>query len=212
MAMTRTRGAARQGMTLVEATFSVLLVSVMMVAVLSMFGGIARSRQVSAGQQLGPVLARHLESEVLQAQYQSPTYPILWGPEPGENNGTRTAFNDVDDYDGWSETTPQDKNGSPLPNAAGWTRAVRVEYVDPANANGSAIGTDLGLKRITVTVTAPGGGRTVLVGLRSKYTDQPSATQVQRLTWVNIGLQIGPDAAARRTAAAAVLNTIQVSP
>jgi type II secretory pathway pseudopilin PulG len=205
-------GGAQRGMTLIEATFSVLLVGVMMVAVLSMFGGVAKSRQSLTIQQFGPALARHLMSEVLQAQYQSPTFPANWGPESDEITGTRAAFNDVDDYNGWTETTPKDKNGNLLPNATGWTRTVQVVYIDPANTGGSGISTDMGLKKITVTVTSPSGIQAVLVGLRSKYTDQPSATQVQRLTWVNVGLQIGSDPTARRSAAAAVLNTIQVSP
>ena len=212
MAMTPHGGVRRRGMTLIEATFSVLIVAVMMVAVLTMLGAAAKARLSTTSQQLGPVLARHLMSEVLEAQYQSPTYPAVWGPEPGEITGTRSAFNDVDDYDGWTETVAQDKSGNPLPNAAGWTRAVQVCYVDPANPAGSAVGSDMGLKRITVTVTAPTGAQTVLVGMRSKYTDQPAAAQVQRLTGVNISLQIGPEAAARRTAAATVLNTIQVAP
>jgi MSHA pilin protein MshD len=202
----------RAGVTLIEATLCMLILSVMLVSVLTTLGAAARDRTSTAHRQQGPMLARSMMSEVLRAQYKESGALATFGPEPGETGCTRAAFDDVDDYDNWIETPPTDRSGVPLPNATGWKREVHVYYVDPANPAGSPVGSDMGLKRIAVTVTGPDGDKTNLVALRSAYSDQPSTTVVQRLTWVNVGLQIGTDAGSRRTSAVAVLNAVPVTP
>ena len=40
---------------------------------------------------------------------------------------------DVDDYDGWSASPPEDKNGNPLVGFDDWGRSVSVEWVNPDN-------------------------------------------------------------------------------
>jgi prepilin-type N-terminal cleavage/methylation domain-containing protein len=205
-------GCGRRGLTLVEVTISMLVMAVMLVAALSMLGSAAKARLVLANRQLGPVLARQLMMEIVQNHYDHMTQPSNFGPEPGENTGTRSAFDDVDDYDTWTECPPRDKTGNILPNCAGWTRSVQVCYADLVNPMGQPAGSDLGLKRVIVTVTAPGGKKTVLVALRTRYSDQPSAVIVQRLTWANIGLQIGDDPGTRRTTATTVLNAVPQQP
>jgi hypothetical protein len=55
-------------------------------------------------------------------------------------------------------------------NSTGWQREVTVEWVNPANPALTSL-TDLGLKRITVTVKHDGQVVTRLVALRSdKYS------------------------------------------
>jgi MSHA pilin protein MshD len=215
MAMTRTTPSRadhvcrRRGLTLIEVTISMLVLAILLVASLSMLGSAAKARYLLAKRQLGPVLARQLMMEAVQNQYASMNANATFGMEPGENTGTRAAFNDVDDYDGWTECPPHDKAGNVLPNCTGWTRTVQVYYADPSDPMGTPASTDTGLKRVTVTVTSPNGAQTILAALRTRFCDQPAAVATQRTTWVNLSLQIGDDPAACRSTATTVLNAVQ---
>jgi len=161
---------ARAGLTIVEAAMSVMIVSVVLVAALQTLGGAARARAVQAAQCQAPALARLLMAEIRQARYSddlTPDAPL--GPDTNEINGKdRTLYDDVDDYNGLVETALRARDGSNLSGSGNWQRQVSVEWVQPDNP-ARVIAQDLGLKRITVTVTGP--GPTVrLVALRSKYS------------------------------------------
>ena len=63
------------------------------------------------------------------------------------------TYNDVDDYNGYSETAPTFKAGVALTGFLVGGGTVKVEFFDPGEL---AVATsDKGLKRITVTVTSP---------------------------------------------------------
>ncbi len=121
-----------------------------------------------------------------------------FGPEISEGTSTRADFDDVDDYDGWTASPPQQKNGTQLTGYDGWTRSVLVEYVDPLSPGGAAINNDGGAKRITVTVTDPRGAQTSVVSVRTNagtYEQEVSATRTY-CSWVGVDLQIGESNAA----------------
>ena len=91
----------------------------------------------------------------------------------------------------------------------GWHREIIVEYVmieDPDVVAAS----DRGIKRITVTATAPSGRPTSLVALRSNtsiYDRMPSEERTY-VSWVGAQLQIGPNAFGRVTTGVNLLNRI----
>ena len=58
----------------------------------------------------------------------------------------------TDDYHAWTGSPPVYKDATQLPDVTGWQRSVIVEYVDP-NVLTATVGSDLGVKRVTVTVT-----------------------------------------------------------
>jgi len=208
----RRRPGSDRGMTLVEAVVSMLIVSIMLVAALTAVGSAARNKLAQASLRRGPALARDLMSEILPTHYVEPSAPPQFGPESGETGGgTREAFDDVDDYNGWSETTIQTKDGSALADLAGWSRSVAVTYVTPADLD-TAVPTDAGLKRITVTVIDPTGRRTSLSALRSStgVYDHSVAQDGTYLNTVGVELQIGPDANVRMVSAAHPLNRVMV--
>ena len=193
------RHARRGGFTLVEAAVSVAVMGGLVVASLYALGGEARGRSVQTAGSVADGLAANLLSEILQGKYVDPTSPTF-GPEAGESNGTRSAFEDVDDYNGWTECPPQNKDGTTLTGYTGWRRSVVVAYVAPATLAVSA--SDTGLKKITVTVTDPQNRQTVVSALRgsSGTYDQPNPqTSTTYVAWVGISLQVGPNAAARIT-------------
>jgi len=190
---------ARRAFTLVEAILAIVIVSVMAVAILYTFGSGAKGRSVQTAAAVADGLAARLLSEIIQTRYSNPDGPNTFGPETAEINGTRSAFDDVDDYHGWTESPPKKKDGSTLPGLTGWQRSVTVENVDPATL-APAGATDTGLKRITVTVTDPQGRTTPMTALRSSAGtyDQPApASPTTYVAWVGVTLQIGSDSSAR---------------
>jgi len=201
----------RRGMTLIEAAVSIVIVAMMLVAAVSSLGSFARARRSQFERCAGGALARGLMSEILQARYLEPDVEVWFGRDAGEAADVRTAWDDVDDYNGLSECPPKTKDGAAITAAAGWTRKVAVEYVQADNPN-QVSSTDTGLVRITVSATSPMGVTTTLQALRSDESiyDQPPRTDTTYVSWVGTEMQIGPDQARRLTTGTHVLNRIPV--
>lgn len=174
-ACARRTGYARAGLTMAESVVSMLIVSVMLVAALNMVGSSARARLVRESARGELVLANDLMAEILHAAYAEPYATVDWGPDPGENTGSREYFDDVDDYDGWTASPPESRSGIPIDGYAGWRRSVSVRYAKPAQPDQDQAG-DSGLKRIEVTVTTNEGRSVTLVALRAKGGSYASTT------------------------------------
>ena len=143
----------RPAFSLLEVTISSMIVGVMLVAALNAVGAATTGRFRSAEQSQAQLLADALIAEVLELVYEEPVDPPVFGPEWDEElTATRAAFDDVDDYHGWSSKPPVDKDGTQLGNADNWTRSVVVNYASAANLAVN-VGTDSGIKQIAVTVT-----------------------------------------------------------
>jgi len=190
----------------------------MLVASLGMLGTAAHARQIRMEQARGQALALDLLSEILQCPYeeskaagaqtietpsgkvieipkpQTPETPVF-GPETGEADGTRTAFDDVDDYKTWSASPPQSKTGVPLTDYAGWTRKANVTLVK-CSSLAPDFSRDEGLKAITVTVTDKRGRATALTAVRCRWStyDQVPLSATTYVTWAGVKLQIGASA------------------
>jgi type II secretory pathway pseudopilin PulG len=195
-------------LTIVEAAVSVVIVAVLLVAALRTLGASARARGVQAAQCQGPALARLLMAEIRQARYADdvvPNGPL--GPENGEVNvKDRTLFDDVDDYNGFSEESPRARDGSPLPGLSDWHRDVTVAWVRPDQPD-VVVNTDTGLKRITVTVTGA-GAPAKLVALRSKYSTYEQLPR-KRTTYVSgVGVELRTGSSPRIYSAANVRNSV----
>jgi hypothetical protein len=182
----------RRAFSLVEAALSTLLVGILLVASLRAAAEVTRNRTVLAQAALAPALAQQLLSEILAAYYADSGSNPGFGPESGESTGTRSAFNDIDDYSGWSESPPRSKDGTTMSDYTGWTRSVQVARVSPSNP-ATVLSTDQGLKRITVTVTDPQGRQTTLVGLRASTGNQERAPAAQTtyVNWMGVSLVSG---------------------
>lgn len=156
----------RRGMTLAESAICVAIVGGALVAALSTVGAARASESKIADRALGSTLARALMSEILLLPYIEPTGTPTFGPESGESGSNRAAFDDVDDYHGWSASPPQTKDGAKRAAIAGWREEVRVEYVAGGDLQTPAV-SDTGLKRITVTISRNDVTLATLVALRS---------------------------------------------
>ncbi len=158
----------RSGFTLIECAISVLLVGLLMVAALRSLGASKRRELATAERLLGQQLAGALLNEILLQAYVEPdtTQTAVFGLEPGDTTGNRSLFDDVDDYLGWTETPPTDRNGTVIPGFTGWTQTVAVNWADPTTLQTTS-SSNTGLKKITVTVSKSGKTLGTLVGYRS---------------------------------------------
>jgi MSHA pilin protein MshD len=198
-----TRG---RGLTLAESVTACVIVATMIVSALGAVGGAARARVLQKDQLRGVTLARQLLAEITQSAYRDGGANPIFGPEAGE---TRATFNDVDDYNGLTESPPTDRSASPLSGYTGWTRSTKVEYVDPTLLT-VVLGADTGLKRITVTVTSPSKRVTALSAFRAVggAFDKSVATQTTYVGWTGVTLQAGSSADARVVSGAVPLNQL----
>ncbi len=136
------------GFSLVEVVVSMLIVSLLFVAALSAVAASRSTRVIMAEQTRGCQLAGDLLSEIIDQDYADPQYGDGGSPTGVTN---RSSFNDVDDYDGWSESPPANRDGSTISGYDGWSRQVSVAYVNPDNISASASSSNRA-KLITVTV------------------------------------------------------------
>lgn len=201
----------RRGLTLVEAVLSVAMTSILILMSLSSMGSIAKARQVATQGYQGTMLAEQLMTEICQNVYIDPNNGTALAPATNEksNPASRNLFVGVGNYNGWTESPPQYKNGTTIPNFTGWTRTVAVAYINPSTMAVNI--TDLGVMRITVTVTDPRGSVTTLVGLRStggQYDVKP-ATATTCVRWVGVQLQIGSDSRYTVNSGTGVPNFVQ---
>ena len=145
------RRPSRRGCSLIEAAFSIVIITVMFAAVMTTVASARLVRYKTDGRSRGSTLAHDLMAEILQAPYEEPDGPAALGRDSGESGGDRKDFDDIDDYDGWVSEPPELKDGTPLSLPAGWSRAVEVRWIVASNLTLTS-GTETDAKRIIVTV------------------------------------------------------------
>jgi len=160
------RRKSRAGLSLIEVVISTMLVGLVLVGAMQCLGAVIHGRMRTSESGRAQQLAQQLMAEILATEYQEPDEPPGFGPEESEREDSRTFFDDVDDYHRWTASPPQNQNGTALHNWTGWKREVSVEYVNPTNP-GTSEATDLGVKRITVTIWLNEHILTQQVALRS---------------------------------------------
>jgi hypothetical protein len=146
------RARAGRGFSFVETAICVLVVGLLLVASMRVATGANLAQAQAAERAMGQYLAAGLINEITTLAYADPGAAPLFGREAAEAAGAKAAFNDVDDFNGWTESPPQDHDGATMPGLVGWSRSVTVERVaipDVTHVSSS----ETGAKRITVTVT-----------------------------------------------------------
>jgi len=156
---------------LAETVVSVALVGGLLVVALNTVGDTTLGRQKMGDRGRGHLLAQDLMTEILRQPYEDPDDTPVFGPEASESTGSRVAFDDVDDYSGWSASPPQKKDGAGTSDGPEWRRTVTIEYMDASDL-AAPVGSDQGVKRITVTVTRNDVIVSSLVGVRTSAADE----------------------------------------
>jgi len=192
--------------TLIESVVAIAIVGVMISAALAAIGAAAGAQKIGIKKRQAVQLANDLLAEIAQYPYADPD-ANLFGLELNEVGAQRAAFDDVDDYNNYSESPPKSRDGTALSGFTGWTREVTVQYCN--NIDLSTVGTDQGLKKIRVLVTDPNGATTSLYTLRSSYTPRETEPDVYTtyVGSVTIELQAG-SSGSRIVSAATPLNLV----
>jgi Tfp pilus assembly protein PilV len=128
----------RRGFLLIEASTATLVLSLALVTLIPVFILALRSarqmEQITAGTQL----SSQLMEEVCLRKWDTatPRPPIYiagktaLGTDQGETASDKRTFDDVDDFNGWTESPPRDPMMNPMPDFAAYTRSVTVKYVN----------------------------------------------------------------------------------
>jgi prepilin-type N-terminal cleavage/methylation domain-containing protein len=147
----------RRALTLVEVVCASMIVGLMAVAALNSLGAATRSALSTGNRAIAAGLADELITEAVQLAYRDPDEPPVFGPEGGEADGPRALFDDIDDYNGWDEDPVESAAGVAVADRDKFRRRATVAYVTPNNPTLATAGnTDLGVKRIRVTVEYDG--------------------------------------------------------
>ena len=160
----------RRAISLLETVIAMVILGGALVALLDTVGSARKTQAAATERQFGMILAENMIAEALYR----PMYmeDNSFGPEVDEITGNRSAFDDVDDYSGWSSTPPVDRDGVVIPGAEGYTRSVVVQFrqLDRTGRNASS---DEGV--LVVKVTIYRGDREVaeLRGLRTDVWTAP---------------------------------------
>lgn len=162
--------------TLVEATISLVIVSVMMVAALNTLGAARIGEQKMSDRARAYALAESLISEILSQPYEDMNPGADIGTELGESRDTRLEFDDIDDYHLWSSKPPQYKDGTTIPWASDYTRSVSIELTSFSQPLPD--GTSASMKLITVTVERDARVLTSLEAIRTSLVSSPVTFEV----------------------------------
>jgi hypothetical protein len=155
---------------MIEATIATLITGGMLVAAVSTVGSSARAGQITTDRGLGMQLAQQLMSEILPLAYEEPEDTPGFGRETGEGADSRANYDDLDDYNGWSSSPPEEKDGTAMSDLVGWQRDVTVAYTRGDDLTATE-GAEMGLRRITVTVSHGGVDAATLVAVRAIARD-----------------------------------------
>jgi hypothetical protein len=140
------------------------------VGALKSVGAVVRGRISTGNTGKAEQLADQLMAEILQSHYREPIDTPVFGQEATESSSLRSSWDDVDDYHLWAASPPQNRPGTVIPDSIGWGRSVTVAWVNPSNP-ALTVGSDQGVKRITVTVQWNGQVLATKTALRSnKYS------------------------------------------
>jgi hypothetical protein len=151
-----------------------MVVSLLLVAALQTVAAARSGEYKLAERNRALLLAQDLMAEILQQAYADPAYgPGSFGLGADEVTGNRSLFDDVDDYDGWQASPPQNKDGSVIPWATGYKQAVSVMWVVSGSLSTRSLA-ETGIKRIEVTVERAGRPVVVLDAYRTTCWIDPA--------------------------------------
>ncbi len=149
------KGASKKGMTLIEAVTAIVVAGIgaggFVSLYLSAMSGYAEAEVRTVAAFLAQGLMDETKSKRFDEQYVTPFSESL-GTDASEDAGDKTTFDDVDDFDGWSETAT---------GFSGYTISTSVNYVKGGTLD-EVSDSPTGFKRITVRVSVGGEAVSVL--------------------------------------------------
>ena len=146
--MAETEKKSKKGFTLIEALLAAVVLSMAITAIVMPFTAGAQNEQNDARGTLAVALGQEMMEEILAKPFRDPQGSSEPGPEPGEQ--TRDLFDNIDDYNGYSEFDGEivGFNGTAIddPAAVGLSRQVSAAYVYVAGQETSEDATFIRIK------------------------------------------------------------------
>lgn len=194
----RARHRGPRAFTLVEAVVSMVIVGVMLVAALQTVASAADARRRGAALSRADDLARVLLSEICSKAYEDPNGAPTFGTESGEIARDSRNFNDLDDYNGFSQTVPTLADGTKLAGYDGWSWAAsvkpqRVQLGAIDNLTQFEVGDDGSgdaARLIEVLVRSPDGVQTSVQTLRSRFAPLQTAANANNADLANVRVRL----------------------
>ncbi len=150
----------RTGLTLLETMLAASILAFAATAAAIPFAAGLQQTQEALRLEQASVLAESLMDEIVAHPFDDPNAAGVYtlGPEAGETS--RTLFDNIDDYHGYSESSggAKDFAGNTITAANGLWRSVTVQYT---TVSGQATGLSTVFALVTVTVTD--GSRSAVV-------------------------------------------------
>lgn len=163
----------RTGLTLIEGLIASVVLGLAVVGIFAPISASYKQAEAAEHSSVAMTLARQLLDEISSKPFDEPDSGGGLGPEADET--LRGAYDNIDDYHGYSDSTAADA-AAPLRTTAGvsvllaqhgtFTRSVTTEY--RATPQGTAVASGNFLL-VTVRVTRPDGGSVVLHKLFTRY-------------------------------------------
>jgi len=148
------------GFSYVEVLLASVIMSVLLVSGLKLFTNLGWSQQATASREEAGFLVINMFEEIKRQAYKDPTATDdTLGREVGESATSRENYNDIDDYQNWSATPPEDQAGQPYDQYSHLTRSVSIRYVRATDFSQPAA--NEGFKEVTITISRNPSNETV---------------------------------------------------
>lgn len=150
--MLKSRYHSVRGFSYIEVLLAAVLLAVLFTAGMTLYGNLGRAGQDTLDQDLAAELCLEMIKEIKLLPYADPQTPTT-GIACEEGGTSRNQYDDIDDYDNWTATPPQTREGSTLERYTGLTHSVAVEHVSSGNFQQTlSDANNQGFKRITITI------------------------------------------------------------
>ncbi len=162
----RAAPARRQsGVTFIELVISIVVIGIAVAGVLLVMTRTTRSSADPMVTHQAVAIAEAYLDEILAKEFADPVDPETGGTEAGEPD--RSWYDDVQDYDGLSDSGARDQNDNAIGGLGQYTVGVSVNG-EALGPGGQQVGAADSL-RITVTVSHPAASAIVVSGYRTNY-------------------------------------------
>jgi prepilin-type N-terminal cleavage/methylation domain-containing protein len=176
----------RRGLSLVEVTISMVVISVMLVAGLRLVGSTGSATRFVEDRTVAMELIEAMLADISRQPYEDPDDPPEFGLEETLGDACPAyswiGFDDVDDYHGLQALAGADRHGPAIVSRPGWEVRVEVAWVKPAEPDVTAA-EETGLKRVLVQAGRDGrrvASASILVGRegRDRRAEVPGTVPV----------------------------------
>lgn len=161
------RAARRRALSYVEVLMSLMIIATSVAASLRALAGYSMGRRISEERAVAIELANQLMSDINALPFTDPSGGSTIGVDSGETASNRSTFDDLDDFNGWSQCPPRDRTNAQMTTYASYCQQVVVAYDTTIPPPGSTSWLANTFKLITVKILKDDKVLTTLVTVRS---------------------------------------------